>query len=138
MTKIKAGMIPYYIDTDGEIKMLFQESSDPDFGGPDPMISKGGLDKGETLLECAMREGLEELGLTTDNYNEPVHMWKSTMYGYELNVFMCKVKDPDALVEPDYETKAVHWLSLSEFEEVGRPDHKFIVRYFDSKIREIQ
>lgn len=133
--KIKAGMIPFIVK-DGEIKMLFQVSSDPDFGGPDPMISKGGVDEGETIYVTAVREASEELGLEWENIKTLEHWWTSKMYGYELNIFVSEVKDPEALIDPHYETKEVQWLTVKEFEQVGRKDHLFIVKYFDKKIRE--
>lgn len=55
-----AGMIPY-IKEEGEIKYLLIKSSDPKFGGWG--FPKGHLDEGETGLDAAIRETLEETGL---------------------------------------------------------------------------
>lgn len=130
----KAGMIPYMFDENGKLRMLFMVSSDPKYGGPRPMISKGNIDEGEDDISAAIREANEELGLRTTNmlempwsfFSEQVKLSSST---YHLVLFACMIysanqKDFDA---PHYETKYTKWMSLEEFQLTGRPDHKPIV-----------
>lgn len=58
--RVKAGILPYHVDGD-TLRFLFMISSDPAFGGSDPVVSKGnidaGVDAGESSLQAALREG---------------------------------------------------------------------------------
>lgn len=63
----RAGLIPWLRDEKGELKFLMMVSSDPKFGGPRPMISKGKIEENEDAFECAIREAVEELGLKREN-----------------------------------------------------------------------
>ena len=52
----KAGLIPYFFNEEkGAYEYLMMISSNAAFGGPDPMISKGGQDTGETDQETALK-----------------------------------------------------------------------------------
>ena len=127
----KAGLIPYVIE-DGQLKMLFMVSSDPQFGGPDPMISKGNVEDCETPYDCAIREAVEELGLRTSNIKtEPFVLADVSLKGlcdeYFLRVFACEVHLHDAFDTPHYETAYTEWMTASEFDLRGRPSHKELV-----------
>lgn len=126
----KAGIIPYFVDN-GVIRMMFMVPSDPFYGGPDPQIAKGGIDNGETAATTAVREGEEELGLRVWNIVAFTQVSAPTAIeperDYTLEVFAAKVEDPAAFDLPHYETGAVHWLTLDEFNAVGRPAHRKIV-----------
>ena len=124
----RAGIIPIF-----ENKGLFMISSNADFGGPDPAIAKGTIDKGETSPQAAIREGEEELGLRISNMiGKPKLGWSGKIKGlsdeYLMDVYYVQVKDPKAFDIPHYETKETVWLSLKEFENVGRQSHLHIIR----------
>lgn len=128
----KAGLIPY-IREDGEVKFLTMISSDPKFGGPKPMISKGGIEDGETAIEAAIREAEEELGLRRENIIGSVHHLTSeivVLYSgtYQLDVYYCQVQDRYDFDKWCDETLYTQWMSLSEFQSEGRRDHIPFIR----------
>ena len=129
---LKAGIIPYYI-SNGRIEMLFMISSDPRFGGPDPMISKGHIDEGESPLQCAIREGEEELGLLRSNIREgSIHLISQGLMtgmddSYIQFTYACQVLSKDAFVKPHYETKETVWMTAEEFARKGRLIHLSLV-----------
>lgn len=139
----KAGLIPYTVDQDGNIKMLFQVSSNPKFGGAKPMISKGGIELGEYPLTAALREAKEELGLIIDNIkSQPWRGWQGdvvlTSASYHLVIYAAEVnslsrKDFD---KPCYETKYTVPMTPESFAEKGRVDHRPIVESIVQQIKE--
>ena len=137
----KAGFIPYYISSDGKIKMLFMVPSDPFYGGPDPQIAKGGIDNNDSALSTALREAKEELGLKESNIElDTLHLISSEhpepSRDYSLITYAAKVSDPEDFLTPHYETGSTHWLTLTEFEAVGRQCHRSIARKLISIIRQ--
>ncbi len=130
----KAGLIPYVIE-DGQLKMLFMVSSDPQFGGPDPMISKGGVDDGESPYEAAIREAEEELGLIRSNMKRnPYVLMDLELTGlddtYLMRVFACEMKSKDDFGSHGYETARTVWMTVDEFNRTGRKSHRPIVNRF--------
>lgn len=128
----KAGIIPYIVE-DSVVKMLFMKSSDSAYGGPDPMISKGHVDEGESFAEAAVREGEEELGLKKSNMdNSPFIAWKGELSGmdarYPFHVYAVRVKNKTDFGQFHYETESVHWLSAEEFAQTGRKSQNSIVQ----------
>lgn len=128
----KAGIIPF-VRVDDEIEMLFMISSDPNYGGPDPMVSKGRIDAGETPEQAAIREGHEELGLRQSNFAGQVfHVHDAEVKGldavYVMRIFAVEVKNKDDFDQPHYETKEVVWLSEKDYEMVGRRSHRPFVK----------
>lgn len=116
----KAGLIPYVFEK-AEPVFMFMVPSDPAFGGTRPAIAKGNIDPGEHVLQAAIREAEEELGLVQSN------MIKSTLKlvwsgskGYSMSVYMCEVKSKSDFVEPHFETGSTHWLTAAEFSEIGK------------------
>lgn len=130
----KAGMIPYMIDPkDGQLKMLFMVASDPKFGGPKPMISKGTIEPGEDVLVAAIREAGEELGLKESNLkNKPFKVWEGFVSlrtsKYDLTIFAVEIKNKADFNKWDYETLYATWMTNESFQEKGRKDHKEIVQ----------
>jgi len=143
MTQIKqkAGIIPYYFDPkDDQLKFVFMVSSDPAFGGPKPMISKGEVEEGEELLEAAIREGEEELGLKKSNFAEAPFLldtrtFKSHFGDFEQTTYAVEIKDKKDFGKPHYETKFCPHQTLESFLEKGRENHKDIVRKLAAKLR---
>ncbi len=136
--RVTAGVIPYIIE-DGQIHMLFMISSDANYGGDKPMISKGGVDPGESLAEAAMREGHEELGLVLRNcVCEPFEVATMQIAGrmdtYPMTVFAVEVADRNDFEEPHYETAYTTWLTATQFQLLGRRSHIGFVDTLVSKL----
>jgi 8-oxo-dGTP pyrophosphatase MutT (NUDIX family) len=126
MAKIfRAGVIPYYFNKLGELRMLFMKPSDPKFGGDQFQISKGKQEENEQPFDAALREGSEELGLKVLNV-ETVHPL-GTFLG-RTEIFLAKIKDPSDFGEPHFETGETKWMSIEEFKAAGRDIHKPIVK----------
>jgi 8-oxo-dGTP pyrophosphatase MutT (NUDIX family) len=138
MSKHKAGLIPYKFDEDGELMMLFMISSDPEYGGPDPQISKGNIDNGESALNAALREAHEELGLPKYNINKIEKLTDGTFntgeFQYSLTLFIGEVLDVAKFDPHGDETLFTQWLSVSMFEKVGRKIHLPFVKQAAARI----
>lgn len=140
--KHKAGLLPYLRTKDG-LKLLFCLSSNPAFGGDRFMISKGGVDPGETPRDAAIREAVEEMGLVQSNLAGPVQTgWSGilrsdvTSNQYQLSIFIVEVKDPNNFGPHDYEIAERRWMTPEEFYKVGRREHVPIVKTCVEKISE--
>lgn len=127
----KAGIIPYYRDNKGQLRMLFVIPSDPAYGGDKFQIAKGHIDGQETPLQAAIREGMEECGLKQNNIKGVKLGWNGMILGYtessEMSVFVAEVKDPVDFVKFGYEVSKTKWLTPEEFASSGRASQKQIV-----------
>jgi 8-oxo-dGTP pyrophosphatase MutT (NUDIX family) len=129
----KAGIIPYVLNDDGELFMAFMIPSDSKYGGDRPAIAKGRIDRGESPLEAAVREGEEELGLRRDNMlGDVMKVWSGELTGldatYHFIVYAVEVKSIKQFDEPHYETKDVVWMTPYEFSKDGRTTQRHIVK----------
>lgn len=138
----KAGLIPYYFDEDAQaFKYLMMVSSNAKFGGSKPMISKGGQDpvnehgEQETIVDCAIREAVEELGLVEENLFEKFYLMSKSYDTYDLYVFAGEVKDPLNFTKPCYETSHTIWMTSAEFAAKGRKDHQEFIFNLDLDLR---
>lgn len=127
--KLKAGIIPYYADGTA----LFFISSNAEYGGIDPSIAKGRIDKGETPIQAAVREGAEELGLKKSNFlNTPFLVWSGSVAGmaatYEMSVFAVEVKSKNDFSQAGSETGSTVWLDLNTQIGKVRDIHQPIVK----------
>ena len=134
----KAGLIPYMYEN-GILKMLFMVSSNPKFGGPKPMISKGTIEAGEDELVAAIREAEEELGLKKENLKEDPFLVQREYVQlrsseYDLAIFAAEIKDKYDFNKWCYETAFATWMSVDSFMEKGRKDHKPIVQLLVNKL----
>lgn len=125
MEKIyRAGIVPFYVDK-STVYMLFMKPSDPKYGGDSFQIAKGKRDEDESDESAALREGFEELGLLKENIEELInagaHLGRTT-------VFLARIKDKENFTAYHYETAETRWLSLDEFEAIGRSIHVPVVR----------
>lgn len=129
----KAGLIPYCVHPDGQLKFMFMTPSNPKYGGSKPSIAKGTVEPHEFFMNAAIREAEEELGLIIENVNlgtlrlQWSGLIKNTKRKYELFVYSCCVKSPKNFAKPHYETGSTHWLAIGEFLKIGREDHRDIV-----------
>jgi 8-oxo-dGTP pyrophosphatase MutT (NUDIX family) len=128
----RAGLIPFLKGEDGVLRYLMMVSSDPKFGGPRPMISKGKIEEGETPLVCAIREAEEELGLKSRNTRgEYLQLFAGRIElfsgAYDLTVFGVEIQDRYDFDKWCDETEFTTWMTLESFKVKGRKDHvKFV------------
>jgi len=112
---MKAGVIPYYVNNDGVIQMLFMKPSNPLYGGSKYQIAKGMQEGDEFPLEIAKREGQEELGLKLDNIQgDIIFAYKSKMYSYDLYVYVAKIRDKEDFDPFDKEVGEIAWLTVKD------------------------
>lgn len=136
----RAGLIPYLREKDGSLVYLMMVASDPKFGGPRPMISKGKIEAGESPLECAVREAEEELGLKRRNLRGDfieVYEGRIELYScaYQLYVFGVEIQDRYDFDKWCDETEYTTWMDLESFKQKGRKDHVRFVEELERKLR---
>jgi 8-oxo-dGTP pyrophosphatase MutT (NUDIX family) len=129
-TKQKAGIIPFHIDNKGVLSVLLTKPSDPDYGGSNYQIAKGGIDEGETLEQTALREGIEELGLREYNTIGMLYMGFDNIQDYELHVYLTRVKNRQDFNKPHYETDSTKWFTRNELGNVREEQRPLIQRCF--------
>lgn len=138
--KQKAGLIPYFV-SGGKVEMLFMITSDARFGGLDPMIAKGHIDKGENAEEAAIREASEELGYKPSNAKgklfkvDDFHSASKMGYPEKTEFFAVEVKNKKDFGQFHYETASTHWMTNEEFQKRGRDRHKPIVQKLSDMIK---
>lgn len=126
----RAGLIPYFINDEGKIEMMFMVPSDQTYGGSAPQIAKGRIEDGEDPKETAIREAKEELGLITANIIGEVdflgvHLGRTHM-------FACRVKSKDLFGVYSFETEDVVWMSEDQFRTEGRDIHRDVVHLVEN------
>jgi len=127
----RAGVIPYFVTSEGEILMMFMKPSDKEFGGNCFQIAKGKYEKEDTARSAAFREAHEELGLKMSNVAFVLEL--GVFLGY-TTLFLPKIIDMNDFDETCFETSETKWMTCSEFQEVGRTLHRPIVREADAFI----
>ena len=137
--RARSGLIPFMKEGD-ELKYLMMVCSDPKFGGPRPMISKGKIEEGEAPLETAIREAEEELGFKQRNARGailPIFDGRQELYSgaYHLSVYGVEIQDKYDFDKWCDETEFTLWMSLEEFKVKGRRDHVKFVEQLEAKVR---
>lgn len=124
----RGGVIPYYFDDEGNIKMMFMRPSDAKYGGAAFQIAKGKIDADDDDVEAgAFREAEEELGLFIPNTTNRKNL--GTFLG-RMTVYTAEVKDPSPSKFGDHtdETAETRWMTPEEFQQEGRDLHKAVVK----------
>lgn len=137
--RARSGLIPYLRDEAGVLQYLMMVSSDPKFGGPKPMISKGKIEDDEGTFDCAIREAEEELGLVRENMiGEPFHLISERVVlrsgTYDLTVYAVQIRDRWNFEKWCDETEYTTWMSLEDFKEHGRRDHIPYVAMLEARL----
>lgn len=135
----RAGLIPFVRGDDEVIRYLMMVCSDPKFGGPRPMISKGKIEAGESTIEAAVREAEEELGFQIRNTRGApslVFEGRQELFSgaYYLTVYGVEILDRSDFGKWCDETEYTLWLSLEEFKLKGRKDHVKFVEALEEKV----
>ena len=130
----RAGLIPYLISPNGQLVMGFMVPSDSAFGGTLPQIAKGTVDDGETDLQAAMREGEEELGVSSAHYASTPHLVATSVGNTPLVVYAVNILTCTNLNEPHFETGRVVFLTADEFYAIGRDWQRLAVSEIANKL----
>ena len=123
--KIKAGGIPFVKIKDKIYVCLFV-SNNAEWGGPDPQLPKGAVDKGEKIEVAAMREAHEETGIskfaiTTSKITKlAADVFKGQLEQYELHVYAFEILTKSPVKKNDEGVGL--WLELSDAEKKMRKD----------------
>ena len=117
----KAALIPYYRYGD-DIKMLFMKPSNPKFGGHNFQICKGIIDPGYTSEQTAIKECIEELGVTENNLANLQYLFYDILNYQDgrssvIYVYTAEVIDLNKLVPFHYETGSIRWMDIKEVNE---------------------
>lgn len=120
----RAGLLPYIVE-DGIIRFLLMKPSDAKYGGEEFQIAKGKIEDGETAEQAAIREAEEELGLVASNITGVELL--GTYLG-RTEFFIAEVSDKYLFNEPCFETGETCWLTLQEFDLIGRSLHLTILK----------
>lgn len=90
------------------IAIILQQAADPmillvhpanaSWAKPQMGIPKGGVEKGESLIDAAIRETFEETGIKIEQSQltlspETAEVWKGSKYRYSIHYFVCKISD---------------------------------------------
>ena len=122
----RAGLVPFYVDKNDKVFMMFMMPSAEKYGGMVFQIAKGRIDEGENPFQAAVREAGEELGLRDNNIKwvKKCGVFLNTHHIYIAEVDSMDLSDYN---EPCFETSQVKWLEPDEFFDIGRKLHFPIV-----------
>lgn len=158
----KAGLIPFMPENPRRYCVLTPVASKPDLGLPEFQLCKGtrmyclGSNewkdmKGEVpddaplepLAATALREAREELGIELDNilYMEPLGDFTFTSATNRKDITMwmmaAEMSSMDhflPMADIAKFTSERSWLTLAEFEKLGRPDHAHVLKLIDQQL----
>jgi 8-oxo-dGTP pyrophosphatase MutT (NUDIX family) len=130
---LRAGIVPFIFDEKkDDFIYMFMMPSNAKYGGAFLQIAKGGIEKNEELLESAIREGEEELGLKRSNLKgRPFELGRylqtNLKESYHMHVFASEIKAKKDFGKWHFETQFATWITNDRFQEIGRPSQKLII-----------
>lgn len=129
----RAGTIPYWVEPGtNQIYMMFMRPSNPEFGGFFFFqIAKGRIEDGEDAKTAALREAKEELGLFIGNVSLVEDLG---LFMGRTTIYVAKIKSRDMFGEPSFETADTTWMTVEQFDQLGRDLHRPVVRAAYRKI----
>ena len=92
-------------------------------------IPKGKIEKGENILEAALRETLEETGIRLepsqlDPNIETAEVWKGSKFMYNIHYLVCRISDPKEIglagikvPKSQLQAKEVDWAGFIELDK---------------------
>jgi len=129
----RAGLVPYFVENDGTIRMLFMRPTNHEFGTFTYQLAKGKVeDEDETFYDAAIREAKEELGMLNSNVIKTEEV--GNFMGRTM-VYVSKIKNKEMFGMYSDETESTKWLTMEEFMEEGRPLHVPVVQATYRKIK---
>lgn len=153
----KAGIVPFLRDP-LRYYVMTPVAAKPDLGLPEFQLCKGTrmyyadgvwrdmkgeVPKGvllEDLAATALREGIEELGVKLSNIIQllPLGEYHFTSATSRIDVTLwmlaAEVKNANDFSLPHPSTAACAWMTLSEFQKQGRPDHAHILGLVENRL----
>jgi 8-oxo-dGTP pyrophosphatase MutT (NUDIX family) len=121
----RAGLIPYYIDEGDIVHVAVMVPSDPEFGGEEPQFAKGHIEEGESEAACAVREGVEELGIYLEDMGD---VWK--VISVNKIAWFAVEMSSKRMQPPSHESEYAFWLTVSAARERIRPWQQQILSEF--------
>ena len=120
-----AGVIPYYMHSDGQRRFLLIKQSH----GLHWSFPKGHVDGGESLIECALRETQEEIGIDvsayieknyiiSDNYQYPSLFGNDEIVKKSVVYFPCPLPEQMTIVPQASEVDDYRWCTFAEAREM--------------------
>lgn len=132
----RAGLVPYTINEQGKIEMLFMRPTEHEYSGYVYQIAKGRVeDEDDSFEEAAIRESREELGVLVSNIMLTEEV--GTFMG-RTTIFVSKIKDKNLFGMPSFETESTRWMTLEEFATEGRELHRNVVSAVYRQIKRIE
>jgi len=118
----------------------------PGTGWRDIRDSKNKMELKETLVQTALREGIEELGLKLGNIVKLIELgtyhFSSATTGKDKEMWLYAAEMvnqsnflPDSEIASS--TAAREWMTAAQFTSAGREDHRYILKDITSKLYEI-
>jgi 8-oxo-dGTP pyrophosphatase MutT (NUDIX family) len=123
-----AVLIPIYRSADGDLRIVMVLRSSGGVHGGQVAFPGGKRDDCDlSMLECALREAREEVGLTADGVEILAHLpvTETRTTGYRVYPFLARIKPPVQWQTAEREIAAVIDVSLSELVRPESHDRGF-------------
>lgn len=122
----RTGTIPYWFDEIGHLYVCLFTSNNPEYGGSEPSVPKGGIDENESIAHGAIRETHEETGIPMSDLTDIMSVKTSVIAGmtssYDLHVFASLVPQMTKL-SPTREGQG-KWMTIEDALREIRAIHK--------------
>ena len=106
---LRSGVIPI-LEENGKTYAYCMIPSNVNFGGDKPQMAKGHLEEGYSILENALKESGEEIGLIQEN----VCNIRFVGVFHKIAVFACNVKDKNQWKDFEWETSWAGWVDITD------------------------